>query len=222
MKHPETTILNELEMIAMDIISDTPFDDSLPSDKDDPEADFLLGPPTMAPFEVLIEEAREKADDLHQFFAIVDVIFREYERRCEARLMVMFSDPEPYIDWMKNRIDKRRKEFYQEEAPSESDRKYEEVCKMMIGEVPDSTTMVDVDVELEGMPMQGEIEAEHALFCARCEVRAERDAADQFKHAVKERIRELEWNKLAKQAEDLKLAMEDLGIDFNDDEGTSK
>ncbi len=154
----ETETMSGVEGLALDIIALTPFDESLPSDKEDPEADFLLGPPTMAPFEVLIEEAREIATDLHQFFAIVDAIFREYESRCVARLKVIFSNPEPFIDWIRNRMAELRHEFYNKETPSEYDRKYEAVCKLLIGEVPDFTTMVDVDVELEGMPMQKEIE----------------------------------------------------------------
>lgn len=151
-------VMNEVEMIALDIITSTPFK-NYPDEIDDPESWAVTGPAMMASFDVLIEEAREKAENREQFFAIVEVFFREYLGRHESLFAVRFRNPDPYIDWLKDKVDKMRKEFYYKETPSKLDREYERICKLMIGGVPDFSTMIDVDVELEGLPLQDEVEA---------------------------------------------------------------
>lgn len=147
--------MTEIERVAMDIIVDTPFKD-YPDEIDDPEAWMVTGPATMAPFKVLIEEAREKAVNREQFFAIMEIIFAEYLKRHLELFRVKFTDPRPFNDWIKEKVDTVRDFFYVRETPSKIDLEYERICKLMIGKVPDFTTMVDVDVDIEGMPMQEE------------------------------------------------------------------
>lgn len=154
---PQIEVLNEIEIIAMDIIATTPFDENANADPDDPEASIIIGPPTMAPFNVLIEEAREKGQSREQFFAIVEVIFMEYLKRCETLFMQKFKDPKPFVGWIKERVDNLKHDFYRKETPSKLDHEYEKICQMMIGNIPEFSTMIDVDIDIDGMPLQEEV-----------------------------------------------------------------
>lgn len=251
---PQSEVMNKIEMIAMDIIADTPFQE-YPDVIDDPEAWEVTGPATMASFKELIKEAKKRAENREQLIAIVEVFFKEYLQRHEALFLVKFEFPDPYINWIKDNVDRARQEFYRNEVPSKLDLQYEHICKMMSGEVPDFGSYTDEDEKIKGMPLQVEVEAffkmaetlnedelvklrtdiqendpeywqainnfveaSGALFSAHCEAREKWDLGKKFKYLVKERIQDLEWQKIAAQAEDLKQQLKDLGIDLDKDQ----